>query len=253
METYKEELAKKRNLSSQISDLESKIQFLDFEISTIGDSLKKLSDEKSNIDISLLGEIYKEAKHYLPELNRQFDEVVSFHNQMIQNRINFIKKSQTYKQIQLDEFSSKMEVLLSEKKRITIDILDEGLLDDLNMFNQKIEELSVQKGEILQSISLLSEQERLKSELNTKIQEIDEQTDENTIEENLKLFNNFFSEYCEKLYSEKYLLAYNSNWKEEKKFPITVASFGGNVGTGKKKAVIVAFDLAYLKYAEAKK
>lgn len=122
-----------------------------------------------------------------------------------------------------------------------------------NILNKKIEELSVQKGEIIQSISLLSEQEKLKAELSSKIQEIEAQTDENNVEENMKLFNNYFSEYCEILYGEKYLLAYNSNWKEEKKFPITVASFGGNVGTGKKKAVIVAFDLAYLKYAEAKR
>ena len=38
-----------------------------------------------------------------------------------------------------------------------------------------------------------------------------------------------------------------------KKFPVTAESFGGNVGTGKKKALIVAFDLAYMKFAEEMK
>ena len=89
--------------------------------------------------------------------------------------------------------------------------------------------------------------------LSNEIKNIDALADENTITENLKLFNNYFSEYCEKLYGEKYLLAYNINWKSEKKFPVEIGSFGGNVGTGKKKAVISAFDLAYLKYAEIKR
>jgi hypothetical protein len=66
----------------------------------------------------------------------------------------------------------------------------------------------------------------------------------------MTVFNDIFSIYCEQLYGEKYLLAYNSSWKDEHKFPITLASFGGNMGTGKKKAVIVAFDLAYMKYSE---
>ena len=34
---------------------------------------------------------------------------------------------------------------------ITIEVLDEGLLDELNMLNQKIEDLSLKKGEIQQS------------------------------------------------------------------------------------------------------
>ena len=37
--------------------------------------------------------------------------------------------------------------------------------------------------------------------------------------------------------------------ERRKKFPISIASLGGNVGTGKKKAVIVAYDLAYMQYS----
>lgn len=90
----------------------------------------------------------------------------------------------------------------------------------MNMFNQKIEELSVQKGEILQSISLLSEQERLKSELNTKIQEIDEQTDENTIEENLKLFNNFFLSIAKNYTVKNIYLHITAIGKRKRSFPL---------------------------------
>lgn len=250
IETYKEELEKKRNLASKISLLEGKIQILDFEIRTINDSLQKLSTEKSNVNISLLEEIYKEANRYLPELQKKFEDLVNFHNSMIQNRIDFINEQLLAKQELLSKCSKELDYLLEEKKKITIDILDEGLLDELNVLNKKIEELSIQKGEIAQSIKLLEDQEKIKNDLCEKIQEIEAQIDENEIDKRMKVFNNIFSDYCNKLYGEKYLMAYNSNWKEEKKFPVTVSSLGGNVGTGKKKAIIVAFDLAYMKYAE---
>lgn len=252
IEAYRDELEKKRKLSSQISKLEEGIQFLDFEITTIDDSIQKLTNEKSQIDVSIINSIYNEAKQYLPIINKKFEEVITFHNAMIQNRIDFIKQRRIEKQEKLDKISFELNELLEAKKEITIEIMDEGLLDELNLLNKKIEGLSEQKGEITQSIKLLTEQEKLKAELSKQILDIEAQADENAVDENMKVFNNYFSEYCEKLYGEKYLLAYNVNWKEEKKFPIEVASFGGNVGTGKKKAVISAFDLAYLKYAEIK-
>lgn len=252
LDSYKEELEKKRNINVTLADVEERMQLLKFDIETINESIQRLSDDQSNVDLSILKEIYDESQIYLPQLNKKFEDVLNFHNQMIQNRIDFIVECRFQKEKEYESLSGKMNLLLEEKKKITIDILDEGLLDELNSLNYKIEDLSEQKGEITQSIKLLAEQERIRTELQNQIEEITEQIDDNNVEDNLKLFNKFFSEYCEKLYGEKYLLAYNSNWEAEKKFPIAVASMEGNVGAGKKKAIIVAFDLAYLKFAEEK-
>ena len=135
---------------------------------------------------------------------------------------------------------------MKKKKRLP---LDEGLLDELNMLNKKIEELSFKKGEIQQSIYLIEEQEQIRQNLNEELFTVEKQMEGEGIEEKIKRFNQIFSDYCDKLYGEKYLLAYNDNWKEEKKFPISIASLGGKIGTGKKKAVIVAYDLAYMQYS----
>lgn len=226
------------------------MHLLDFEIETISDSLQQLAADKKNIDFEKLASIYKEAKGFVPTLQTKFEEVVAFHNQMIQNRMDFIAHQLDLKKKELSQCSGKLDCLLEQKKQITLEVLDEGLLDDLNILNQKIEELSVQKGEILQSIKLLKEQEDLKAKLTSDIQKIEANANGDNITARLRIFNEVFSAYCEKLYGEKYLIAYDSNWKEDGKFPITVDSLGGNVGTGKKKAIIVAFDLAYIKFAE---
>lgn len=250
LEDYKDELKKKRKISIEINKIEQEIQLLDFEIGIIKESIEDLNKDRSNIDIETLKKIYEEAKVYIPNLQKQFEDLVSFHNNMIQNRINFINIQFGEKKELRETFEKKLDIFLKEKQEITIEVLDEGLLTDLNILNKKIEELVFKKGETEKSIELLQEQEYIKSELNKKLEIIDNNINDDKIEEKLKKFNEIFSEYCQKLYGEKYFVAYNKDWKEKNGFPITISALSGQLGTGKKKALIVAFDLAYLKYSE---
>lgn len=249
MDSYRDELDTKRKLTVRINDLQEKMQLVDFEIENINKSIKNLSKDKRDIDFGTLKAIYTEAQSYVPDLQKSFEEMVNFHNSMIQNRIDFIKGQLYTKQELLEQYTKQLSEILKEKEKITIEVLDEGLLDELNMLNRKIEELSLKKGEIQQSIHLLDEQEQIRQNLNRELYEIEKQMNNEKTEDKIKRFNQIFSDYCQRLYGEKYLLAYNENWKEEKKFPISIASLGGKVGTGKKKAVIVAYDLAYMQYS----
>ncbi|PWJ48098.1 DUF2326 domain-containing protein [Faecalicatena contorta] len=249
IDEYREELDTKRQITLRINDLQEKMQIIEFEMSTIEDSINQLNEEKSNIDTSILKDIYLEAQSYIPELQKKFEDLLNFHNTMIQNKIDFIKEQYGTKELILNTFKDQLDGLISEKEKVTLEVLDEGLLDELNIINKKIEELSQQKGEVSQSIALLEEQEANKDSLFKELKDVEAKMDGSDLEEKIKKFNQIFSDYCEKLYGEKYLLAYNQNWAEEKKFPISIASIGGKIGTGKKKAVIVAFDLAYMQYA----
>lgn len=249
MDSYKDELDIKRKLTVRINDLQEKMQLLDFEIDNINKSIENLSKEKRDIDFGTLKAVYTEAQSYVPDLQKSFEEMVNFHNSMIQNRIDFIKGQLYTKQELLERYSGQLSEILKEKEKITIEVLDEGLLDELNMLNRKIEDLSLKKGEIQQSIHLLEEQEQIRQNLNTELFDIEKQMNNEKVEDKIKIFNQIFSDYCQRLYGEKYLFAYNENWKEEKKFPVSIASLGGKVGTGKKKAVIVAYDLAYMQYS----
>lgn len=249
MDAYRDELDSKRKLTVRINELHKNMQFLEFEIENIENSLARLSRDKKQIDFSVLKFIYEEAKSYIPNLQKSFEEMVNFHNAMIQNRIDFIGSQLTAKKKLLTRYSEQLNDILAEKERVTIEALDEGLLDELNMLNKEIEELSLRKGEIQQSINLIEEQEQFRAKYSKELSEIEEQMESDGVEEKIRKFNQIFAEYCDKLYGEKYLFAYNENWKAEGKFPISIASLGGNVGTGKKKAVIVAYDLAYMQYS----
>ncbi|MFD2671187.1 DUF2326 domain-containing protein [Marinicrinis sediminis] len=250
MDTYKDELEKRRLLTAQINVLEEKSQLIEFEVTSIKKNISKLEGEKNNVDLKQLRYLYNEAKEYMGELAKTYDKVVSFHNAMIQNRINFIIMQLELKESELVEVLTKRDALLEEKKKLTIDMLDEGLLEELNLLNTKIEKLNVEKGEINQSIKILEGVDSEIKDISVKMKEINDQLDPDSINKKVSIFNKYFSAYCEKLYGEKYWFVYNSNWKEQKKFPVSLDSFKGRVGTGMKKGVIVAFDLAYMKYAE---
>ena len=249
MDAYRDELDAKRKLTIRINELQENMQFLEFEIKNIEESISKLSQEKKDIDFTTLQAIYEEAKSYVPDIQRSFEDMVAFHNSMIQNRIDFIRSQLVTKQELLEQYSQQLNGILTEKEKVTIEALDEGLLDELNMLNKQIEDLSLKKGEIQQSINLLEEQEQARSKFSKELVKIEEQMKSDGVEEKIKKFNQVFSGYCDKLYGEKYLLAYNEKWKEEGKFRVSIAALGGNVGTGKKKAVIVAYDLAYMQYS----
>lgn len=253
IDVYKEEIEKKSQINSLINELQKRVQLIQFEIRTIDESKQQIKSDESPLDIAALERIYREVNSFIPDLQKTFQEMLQFHEKMIENRYSFIDQKLSKKQNELAELKAEIDRLLKQKVQQTVDALDEGLLQELNQINKRIEELSVQKGELLQSIRLLEEHERTKSHLLTQLNEIEKLIDDDQVDSKIKLFNQTFSEYCYKLYGEKYILAYNSNWKSEKKFPVTAESVGGNVGTGKKKALIVAFDLAYLKYIKTQK
>ena len=70
--------------------------------------------------------------------------------------------------------------LIKEKKQITINSLDEGLLDDLNIINNKIESISQQKGEVIHALNLLEEQYNFAKSYKKRLDEINSKINEET-------------------------------------------------------------------------
>ena len=105
MDVYRDELDMKRKLTLRINDLQEKMELLEFEIDTTEKSISNLSKEKKDIDFNTLQALYMEAKSYLPELQKKFEDLVDFHNCMIQNRIDFIQEQLSTKQELFTQYS----------------------------------------------------------------------------------------------------------------------------------------------------
>jgi hypothetical protein len=69
-----------------------------------------------------------------------------------------------------------------------------------------------------------------------------------TIQDNIAIFNKYFSEYCKYLFNQTYYLSADLNDKGIHKFKIN--SLSQNLGSGKKLSLVVAFDLAYTAFIQ---
>ena len=192
IKTYKSELDKKRNLTNEISDCEQELQLIDFDIELLTESIQKLKKEYSNIDTNQIREIYEQANLYIEKIEKKFEDVVKFHNTMIENRISFLNKQLSEKQKKKIDIILKRDKLIDEKKNITIDLLDDGLLSDLNVLNTKIEKLTLEKGEVRKSIQLLEENEKERKMLEEKIITISDALNPNNINDKISIFNIYF-------------------------------------------------------------
>ena len=217
----------------------------------INKSISELESEKFNIDVSKINEIYRQAKIYNSNLEKTFDDVVNFHNSMIENRVKFIKINLKSVEKIISEKLICRDILISEKLKISLDIIDEGLLGKLEKINMDIDVLNVEKGEILKSIKILEDINKKILKLKGEIEDIDNAMIQNTEDEKFAKFNEYFVEYSSMLYNEKYIFVHNKNWRNVKnEGPFTVGNLKGSLGTGKKRGLIMAFDLAYLKYTD---
>lgn len=252
VELYTEELNKQSDINTQIDSINSNIQLLRFEKQTIKKSIESIINSKSDIDLSVIKTLYKEAKNYNESLSKEFEDVVHFHNQMIENRYQFINKQFIRVERKISLLLEQRALLLNQKKDLSIELIDEGLLENIDEINRKIDELNIQKGEFSKALSIMNSLIKEINNINEKIKELNENSEEDIYIKPISEFNEIFSRFSELLYGEKYILVYNSNWREENGGkPFSIGNLKGNVGTGKQRALTIAFDLAYLSYAKA--
>lgn len=248
IEEYKEELAQKSTIQEKLDIIFSNIQSINFDISMINESLENLHSDKTNISTNDLNSLYKEVEGYVSSLGQKFDDLVKFHNNMIESRINFIKMQKDEKIEQLAMLEKQQEVLLIEKQKLSKDLVNEGLLTDLHSINAKIDNLNVNKGEVKKLIDIYKKYNDIITETNVKL---DNLNTDNSIDQNIAIFNKHLSSYSKMLYDESYHLVYNDEWKSQTKgHPFSIENIKGNVGDGKKRGLVVAFDLAYLSFIE---
>lgn len=252
IEDYKEDLERMQEVTNQLDSIFTEIESVKFDISMMNKSIDMIKNDKFNVSIKDLKLLYREVSEKISSINKQFEDLVKFHNNMINNRISFIQNQLSIKKHYLNKLLSKQEELLTIKQKLSKNLVNENLLADLNALNQKIDELNVRKGEISNLISIYKNYSDRLDECKKKLKEIELESDY-IIKAKLNKFNEYFSKYSKILYNESYFLVYNKDWRSEPQgskgnYPFTMENIFGNVGTGKKRGLIIAFDLAYLEY-----
>lgn len=247
---HEEELKRLNNLRGELARKNFILQRDQLHRLTINNTINKLRGEKKDIDIDALNKIYEAAKALVPDVQKKFEEVVAFHNGMLEKKIAYISRELPELEEQVKEHRKTVSELAKDES-VLVQKLNAVL--NLDNYNLLIEEL-INKCELrAKKSSQLEQIQEIKESIENKQSELQEISQsfrklELQLETKISLFNEYFSDLSRQMYNEEFYLSYDRNKDDIIKMKVT--NIQGNVGGGKKKGQIAAFDLAYIAFCK---
>ncbi len=237
-----------------INGISSDINSLRLRRDLILETERELDTQKSTIDLTQLELIYKQAGALIPNLQHTFEELVAYHNQMLDNKVRFISKSLPKIKGQLDSLQEELQRLLRVEDELTQKLVKSNTYEDLekliNELNGKYQEKGQYESIIQQIESIEKEISQTEKEIGTIDDSLFSDTFRNHIQDQIDKFNVLFSYVSKRLYNEEYALQFESIVNQKTKKSIyKFSSFNANLSTGKKMGEISCFDIAYTMFA----
>lgn len=254
---FENDLSKLNSLKYTINKVSSELSNFNIRKDLILEAKEALEAGNSNIDIQQLRQIYEQAKYNIGKLQKSFEDLVNYHNQMLNEKVKFITSELPQITSKIREKEDYLTSLLKEEKELTLIISKSDTYEELEKLISEINEKYRLKGEYENTVKQLNEVESNLKDYNDILQSINDElfSDEfeNEVKSQVHKFNKHFSYVSELLYNEKYALKYdiktNRRGQPLYKFS-TYIPYGPNVASGKKQGEISSFDISYILFAD---
>jgi uncharacterized protein YydD (DUF2326 family) len=252
---FENDLVQLNEVKGNLSELAVKQTSLQLRYTLIEEAVEDLNAQKSDIDTEQLELIYRQASAMIGQLQHTFEELVSYHNEMLARKAAFV--SAELPQIRESISACNKEIanlrvkerMLAERlqQSASVEALDE-LVAQLNLKHQE-------KGSLEQRIAQIDEVERIISLNEDILKDIDNglfsQSKQDLIQKQLDKFNQYYSSVSKRLYDESYAIEFSLVKNKEGKSCYKFTPFAtDNFSTGKKQGEITCFDMAYIMFAD---
>lgn len=236
----------------KISTTASEISKLEIRERLIEEAQAILRREVSLINSAQLRQIYEQATTMVTGIHKTFEEMLAFHNGMIDSKISFISKDMPKISERLLHEKSVLSRLRKEESELEEKISQtnsfhefEKILGEINIIYQKL-------GEHKNMIDKIQETETTIQQLVSRLQEIDNFLFSEEFKINLQnqidKFNESFGMVSQEIYGETYALKYEIKTIKDK--PVyEFSTFNTNFSSGKKQGEISCFDIAMILFS----
>lgn len=254
---FEKDLENLNNIKYAISQVSSEISTLSIRRDIISEAQQELKASMFNFDVKQLQLIYQQATKNIGNIQKTFDELVNYHNQMVIEKIKFITGELPNIEINLIEKKTILKKLLEEEKSATELVTKSDSFADLEKIIQAIAENNIKKGEYQNAITQIKEAENHLKDYNKKLTEIDVEIFSDNFELTVKTqkdkFNKYFSAISDELYNKKYVLNYDvkTNKKGQKFYKFSIFDINDPKSSGTKQGEIFCFDIAYILFANS--
>jgi uncharacterized protein YydD (DUF2326 family) len=256
-EDFESDINSLNEFKYSVNSVSSEIASLNLRKNIILDAKQDFESQKSDVDIQVLGTIYQQAASLIPNLQKKFEELVAYHNQMLVQKIKFITQDIPLIENKIQEKNKELVSLLAQEQILSEKITQSDTFEELENIIQELNDLFKKKGEYENVINQISEVEINVNELNTELKRIDEQLFspdfESIVKNQLKKFNRFFGDISSQLYGEEYAITYRIVINRQGQKIYKFSSFNVNHSSGKKQGEISCFDIAYTLFADKEK
>lgn len=254
-EDYQKQLEAFDALKAEMSQTATQLSVISLRKELIEESRKNLERDVSKVSIDEIEALYREAKRLIPNLQRSFEESVQFHNQMIQNKLDFITRELPELAKQERTLTRKLNALENDAEAFRNLLHKDKTLEALDKINSELQIL-------IERHAKLSEQKRIWDKcledfarLEAELEQYSDQAKllNASIDRNLETFNAKLKRISKELYAQQYLLiraTIDGKGKDLAYLQFEMQGVTSNPGTGEKKGHITAFDLAYIEFAE---
>jgi uncharacterized protein YydD (DUF2326 family) len=251
---FEADLDKLNNLKYQINKTSSELSKLTIRKDLIIEAEQELNSHKTDIDLQQIKLIYEQATSKITGIQKTFDDLVKYHNQMIIEKVRYITKELPVLENEIKNKKESLNKLLMQESSISLVISKSDTFEELEKLIIELNERYRKKGEYESFVQQLNEVDGnikiLNEELNKIDDEIFSETFEQTVKNQINKFNKFFSSISNELYGEKYALKYDKITNRNNQRLYKFKAFNLNMGSGKKQGEISCFDIAYTLFAD---
>lgn len=253
-ENFENDLDQLNQLRYQLNKLSSEISKLTIRKNLIIEAIEELDASRSNIDLDQLRQIYEQASNVLGKLQKSFEDMVIYHNNMIAEKKKFISTELPALERKIEQKNADLKELLEQEAELAQIISKSDSFEELEGLIGEMNEKYRLKGEYENIIQQLTEVESNLSSFNNDLGKIDDELFspdfEATVVQQLNKFNKHFASVSELLYDEQYALQYTKARNRKGQRLYKFSAFNTNFSTGKKQGEISCFDIAYTLFAD---
>lgn len=253
-ENFERDLDNLNSIKYKINRLSLEVSNLNVRKNLILEAKEELEKGSCNIDLQQLRLLYNQASEKISGIQKTFEDLVSYHNTMVIEKMKFIEKDLPILEDEIKHKNNDLEELLVKEKALAQIVAKSDSFKELERLIGEINEKYRQKGEYENIISQLDEVEDNIDDYNEQLDRIDKKifSDEfeKIIKEQINKFNKYFSNVSNTLYGEKYAIKYDIVENKKKQQLYKFSAFNANLSSGKKQGEILCFDIAYTLFAD---
>jgi len=256
-EDFEQELDELNLVKYRINKTSSAISNMNIRKNLIQEAQREMEQNIATIDLKQLELLYAEATSNIEGIQKTFEDLVAYHNNMLIEKARFIAGELPSLEEKIKAEGAIISGLLKQEKQLSVKIAKGDSFEELEKIIGDLNEKYRTKGEYESVISQLEDVENNIVDFNKELHAIDDFLFSSDFEDILKIqikrFNKHFSAISYELYGEKYALTYAKIINKKNQQVYQFSSFNLNMSSGKKQGEILCFDLAYIIFADEEK